>query len=103
MSSIFDSMAATFVQHLGETVDYRHGPATISLQGFVEMPSMMAGGLGEDAPDSIETQISVSFAAADLPVGFASGDTVALRGRSYAVKAVLPDGRGMVRLQLERL
>lgn len=100
--SIFDGMAEIFRDTLGEDVVYTHAGSCVSLQGIVEMPAVLADGLSGEGLDTVETQISVSFAVADLPSGYATRDTVQFRGKAYIVKAVLPDGRGMVRLPLER-
>jgi hypothetical protein len=100
MSSIFDGMAALFVQHLGdrEAFPYTHGATTVSVKGIVEMPAMTVDGLSE--PQIVDANTWLHCAAADLPTGYGEGDTVVVRGVSYRVKAPMPDGRGMVRLPL---
>lgn len=103
MSSIFDGMAALFVQHLGdrESFPYTHGDTTVDVRGIVEMPAMTVDGFAE--PQIVDADASLHCAVADLPAGFGDEDSVVVRGVSYRVKTPMPDGRGMVRLPLMRV
>lgn len=102
MSSIFDGMAALFVQHLGdrEEMPYTHNGTTVGVKGIVERPAMTIDGLAD--VDLVTADTWLHCAEADLPSGYAEGDTVVVRGVSYKVKVPMPDGRGMVRLPLAR-
>lgn len=103
MSSIFDGMAALFVQHLGdrEAFPYTHGITTVDVKGIVEMPAMTVDGLTD--VQIVDADASLHCAVADLPAGYGEGDTVVVRGVSYRVKVPMPDGRGMARLPLMKI
>jgi len=100
MSSIFDGMAALFVEHLGDREDlpYTHDGTTVAVKGIVEMPAMAVDGLTE--VQIVDGDTWLHCAEADLPTGYGENDTVVVRGVNYRVKAPMPDGRGMVRLPL---
>lgn len=103
MSSIFDGMAALFVQHLGdrEAMPYTHNGTTVDVKGIVEMPAMTVDGPAD--VQIVDADASFHCAVADLPAGFGEGDSVVVRGVSYRVKAPMADGRGMVRLPLMKV
>lgn len=101
MASLFDSLAPLFVAVIGDDVPvaYTHAAATTDVLGIFEAPSMLVQGLSDGA-DIVSADASFSCAEADLPAGYGEGDTLVRRGTTYAVKAPMPDGHGMVRLPL---
>lgn len=102
--SLFDGMAEIFRDTFGETVTYvRAGDAAVEMQGIVDLSAVLTGGLSDQSPEAVEIHGTVSFPVADLPAGYAVRDTVYMRSRTYSVKAILPDGRGMVLMHLERV
>jgi hypothetical protein len=101
MSSPFDGLAPIFVAALGDDVPvtYTHGAVTVDVIGIFETPAMLIEGLAEGA-DIVGIDAWFACAEADLPAGYGEGDTLLRRGATYAVKAPMPDGHGMVRLSL---
>lgn len=105
MSSIFDGLASIFVQVLGDSdpVTYTtKGGTVVSLNGIFETPTMQLDE-GTGSAGQIHEMPKLAVAEADLPAGRAQGDSVAIKGQSYIVRAVLPDGHGMVELLLDRI
>lgn len=100
--SLFDGMAEIFRDTFGEAVTYGHGTVSMSLQGIVQLPTVARDGMSDEGAGSLMQLPEVSFPLADLPAGYCAGDTVQMRGLPYRVKAILPDGRGMVLMHLER-
>lgn len=102
MSSIFNGMAAIFVDTFGEgdLVPYTHGATTVSVRAIFDDPTMlMDDGPG---PAKVIAVPKLHCDVDDLPSGFGQGDSVTVRGTVYVVRAPLPDGRGMVVMELER-
>jgi len=101
MPSPFDGLAATFVEHLGDTtpVQYTHGATTVAVVGIFEEPALELQGLTENA-GIITADTSFSCNEDDLPAGYGEGDTLVRRGVTYATKAPMRDGHGMVRIPL---
>lgn len=105
MSSIFDGMAAIFVETLGEDdlLPYSHAGTTTELRGIFANPHAQTPGSDEGAPLA-GSMPSLSTAAADLPAGAGEGDTVVVRGITWRVLGPpQPDGRGMTVLLLEKV
>lgn len=94
-----DDDRRTFLADFGELLTYTHGGATVPLLGIVEMPVTVVA--AADGPDRLGVQPIVLFAEADLSAGYAQGDALVMRGKTWRVRAVLPDGAGMVRMELE--
>lgn len=103
MSSPFDGLASTFVSALGDSdpVTYtRAGGGAVSIYGIFEnRAEVVDAGLGRAG--QVERTPMLSVAEADLPTGYGQNDTILIKGKTYAVRASLPDGHGMVELQLE--
>ena len=101
MSSPFDGLAPIFVAALGDDVPvaYTHADATVDVPGIFETPALLVQGLTEGA-DIVDADAWFACAEADLPAGYGEGDTILRRGTTYAVKAPMADGHGMVRLPL---
>lgn len=101
MSSPFDGLSDIFVQTLGDDVPvaYTHGATTVDVLGIFEVPSLVVTGLSDGA-DIVDADASFACAEDDLPDGYGEGDTLVRRGVTYAVKAPMPDGHGMVKLPL---
>lgn len=102
MASIFDDMAGYFTGVLGEAIVYTRGDVTVAIDAVVQMPSELAPAEQSEGPDSVETRVVVSCNVEDLPEGYGPHDRLVVRNLAYVVRSVVPDGRGMVRLHLER-
>ena len=106
MASIFDGLASTIVQVLGddELAQYTlaDGSQSAAVQVIFEAParSMAVHGLSSGVA-AIEIPTKFHANTADLPAGFGQGDTLQFRGRQWTVKAALPDGHGIVALEVE--
>lgn len=101
MSNIFDGLASIFVDTFGDDDSGTYtkrggGSATVKLiyEAAAQFSTM-------DGPDAITTPTKFHAAVADLPTGYGQGDTVRFRDRDWTVKAALPDGQGMVVLEME--
>lgn len=102
MVSFTDGMAAIFRDVLGDDdlVPYTHGLVTVNVRPIPEMPSIMVDGMAEI--QLVDADASASFVEADLPAGYSEGDTVVIRGVTYVTKVPMSDGRGMVRIPLQK-
>lgn len=103
MSSILDGLAPMFVAVFGDSEAARYSRADGSWSGDVTPifrdPAMVVE--TGDGPGTVVRQTTFDFAVADLAGGYGQNDTIAFRGWSWIVRAALPDGHGMVTLQVE--
>lgn len=103
MSSPFDDLASIFVGVLGDSdpVSYtKSGGATVSVIGIFENRTEFFD-TGQSMTGALHRMPVLSVAEADLPSGYGQGDSVVIKGNTYTVRTPLPDGHGMVDLQLE--
>ncbi|MFC6490899.1 head-tail joining protein [Nitratireductor sp. GCM10026969] len=102
---VFGDMPDAFLDALGE------GGADVTIGG-VPLPEpvrvIARGPFGAIAPDAGYGEPGVngmtpkaSFAEVDVP-GLKDGDTMVFKGVAWKIREPLPDGRGMVRCELER-
>jgi hypothetical protein len=105
MSSIFDGMAALFVETFGDVEPFSYalaaGGPSVAITAILETPAALVSGLAE--ADVVTAETELHAAAADLPAGYGEGDTVVARGVTYRTRVPMPDGRGMVRIPLQKL
>jgi len=101
---VFTGMPAAFLDALGETGEVTIGgvplddPVRVIIRGpFGEV----AGGAGYGEPGVNGMTPRASFAETDVP-NISDGDKLTFRGVTWTVREPLPDGRGMVRCELER-
>lgn len=103
MSSFSDGMAAIFRDTFGDVEPFtytRQGGSPVEITGILETPALIVQGVAE--ADVVTADTELHAAEADLPSGYADGDTVVARGVTYRTKVPMPDGRGMVRILLTR-
>jgi hypothetical protein len=103
MASILDTLAQTFIAVLGDDELATYTRADGSWSGpvaviFENPSSLMATGAG---PDAVVAEAKFHIAVGDLFGGWGQGDTIAFRGKTWIVRAPLPDGHGMVQFQVE--
>jgi hypothetical protein len=105
MSNIFDGLASIFVDTFGDDAagiyTKRDGSWSGSVKLIYEAPAALSG-MGSPV-DDITIPTKFHAAIADLPIGYGQGDTLRFRGRDWTVKTPLPDGQGMVVLEMEGL
>ncbi len=95
-----DADRAVFVApgDFGTTATWTHDGTSTTVEGIFDHPAAIVSGVSD--VDQVTRQASFLCAEADLPAGAGQGDTVAIGVASYAVRAFLPDGTGMVRAEL---
>ena len=103
MSSILDGLAPIFVATFGDSVpacySKRDGSWSGNVSVIYEAPATLTAiGTG---PEAVTIPTKFHANEADLPTGYGQGDTVSFRGRDWTVKIPLPDGHGMVVLEME--
>lgn len=92
---------AAMLADFGTTAIWSHGGTVATLTGIFDHPTRGYGGGAGGAVESLAENASLYCAAASLPTGAAAGDSVLIAGRSYAVRALMPDGTGMVLAEIE--
>ncbi len=100
---VFADMPGAFTDALGDPVMVSPGGAAARcVRAVVRAPAgQPAGPVGKSAPGVIARMITASFAELDVP-GLRDGDITVIGGVTFRVREPMPDGRGMVRCELER-
>jgi hypothetical protein len=100
---VFGGMPGAFLDALGTTVTVKIGAAAPkAVRAIVRAPAgQIAGEAGYSAPGATGRIVTASFAESDV-AGLSEGDLVTIGGVGWLVKEPLPDGRGMMRCELER-
>jgi hypothetical protein len=83
---------------LGSAVLWTHGEATTEIVGWISAPTT-AHGIG--APGLVMPSASLLCAEAEIPAGAAEDDEIEHDGTRWFVRALMPDGTGLVRAQLQ--
>lgn len=94
-------MAGTFVQVLGDQAPCAYetvAGAAASLFGIFSNPTTV---VDSGSAPVVQRSATLGVQESKLPPGAGQNDRVTVRGRAYVVRALLPDGQGMVELQLE--
>jgi hypothetical protein len=98
---VFDGLAGIFTDTFGEPVTY-----ALQAGGASALSAIFRAPCEEhlDKPGTVSAVPRLYCNRLDLPAGARAGDTVSLRGATYAVRAMLDDEIGvMVELQLEKV
>jgi hypothetical protein len=102
---VFARLPGAFTQRLGYPVLVAPGgQAEREVRAIVRAPfAELAGRSGDSAPGVKGRRVPASFIEADVP-GLRNGDAVRAEagGPVWRVREPEPDGRGMVRCELER-
>lgn len=102
---VFADLPGAFTGALGYPVTVSPaGGAARRVRAIIRAPmAELAGGFGEASRGVKGKRVPASFAAADVP-GLRKGDPVVIvdGGPAWLVRDPEPDGRGMIRCELER-
>ncbi|WP_420798717.1 head-tail joining protein [Nitratireductor pacificus] len=101
---VFADMPGAFLDAFGVSCEVTISgvPLASPVRAIVRGPSgevITGSGYGEPGLNGMTPR--VSFAVVDVP-GLKDGDRMVLGGVTWVVREPLPDGRGMVRCELER-
>ena len=91
---------ATMLADFGEAVAWTVGITTTSLVGVADTASLAMGG---ETGGALDRRLGVLINGDDLPIGATAGQGVMFRGVACRVKAIEPDGSGMVLVRLEEV
>ncbi len=93
---------AVYLADFGKVVTYtRASGAPVTMQGIYDAPGGVSSGW-QDSPGIVENMPRIVVRTTDLPHDAAEGDAVSIAGVAtpYQVRAVVPDGTGVTRLDL---
>lgn len=100
---VFGGIPEAFLEAFGADCLVTIGAAApVAVRGILRAPhGQIAPDAGFEEPGVDGSRPTASFAEADVP-GLADGHTVVHAGVTWTIRNPLPDGRGMVRCELER-
>ncbi len=94
---------AVFLADFGRVVTYtKTGGSPVTLQGLYDVPASTGPAFNE-APGFILAHPQIVVRTIDVPTDAGEGDAVAVAGVAtrYQVRALIADGTGMTRIELE--
>lgn len=83
----------------GQSVSWSHGGTVTVLTAILDAKAALFSGISY--VDSIVAAPCLLLALETLPAGAGQGDTVDISGVGYTVRALLNDGTGMAKVELE--
>ena len=99
---VFGAMPDAFLDALGDECIVTIGGVSKTVRGILRAPhEQIVPDAGYGEPGVNGARPRASFAEADVP-GLKNGDRVTHAGVTWKICEPLPDGRGMVRCELER-
>lgn len=97
-----DRAGFTATDEFGESVTWTvSGGSPVPVPVVIEEGERSDGGYGETPLQIGAAQLTL--AAEDLPSGAAVGDSVVKGSETFTVRAIYPDGTGMVEVELEKV